>query len=96
MRATVRAAARDAGRDPDAITCACIVGIVVDPAREPTPGILAGDVVSVIAQTVDLVAAGFTCLLVHSLTTEQQQILARDVFPQVRAEVAARGLAAAR
>lgn len=51
---------------------------------------------SVIAQIVDVVAAGFTCLLIHSLTIDQRRLLASDVLPQVRAEVAQRGLADAR
>ncbi len=92
MRETVRSAARAAGRDPDGITCACNVSVVVDPARAPAPGVLAGDVGSVIDQVLDVVAAGFTVLLIHSLTVEQQRVLAREVFPRVRAEVEERGL----
>ena len=93
LRESVRSAARAAGRDPDEITCACNVAVVVDPAREPAPGVLAGGARSLVEQIVELVAAGFTALLIHSLTVEQQRVLARDIFPLVRAEVARRGLA---
>jgi probable F420-dependent oxidoreductase len=93
MRASVRAAARAAGRDPDSITCACNVVVVIDPTREPAPGVLAGGVPSVVEQILEIVAAGFTVLLIHSLTVGQQEALARDVFPAVRAAVAERGLA---
>lgn len=92
MRETVRSAAQAAGRDPNDITCACNISVRVDPALEPSPGVIAGTVPSVVEQILEVVAAGFTFLLIHSLSVEDQQVLARDVFPQVRAEVEARGV----
>lgn len=95
MRGRVVAAARDAGRDPDAITCACNVGVRVDPDGEPRPGLLTGPVDAVVEQVLQVVAAGFTFLLIHSLTVDQQEVLAREVFPQVRALAEERGLVGA-
>jgi hypothetical protein len=47
---------------------------------------------AVAAQLVEVVAAGFTVLMLGVSTVADQEVLARDVLPQVRAEVAERGL----
>lgn len=92
MREVVRSSARAAGRDPDAITCACNIGVRVDPAQAPSPGTVAGSVPAVVEQLVAIVEAGFTFLLIGSTTVQEQELLAREVIPQVRAEVAARDI----
>ncbi|GAA4973473.1 LLM class flavin-dependent oxidoreductase [Pseudonocardia tropica] len=95
MRAQVVAAARDAGRDPGEITCACNIAVRVDARGEPRPGLVTGPVESVVEQVLEVVGAGFTFLLIHSLTVDEQEVLARDVFPQVRTLAEERGLVGA-
>ncbi|GAA1860261.1 hypothetical protein GCM10009836_45510 [Pseudonocardia ailaonensis] len=92
-REVVRAAAAEAGRDPDDVTCACNIAIRVRPGAEPSPGVLTGTVDEVVAQTLEVVAAGFTVLLVHSLTEADQELLAAEVLPAVRAAAVERGFA---
>ncbi len=92
MREVVRAAAVAAGRDPDDITCATNVGARVDPSATSTPGLLTGNADAVARQLVEVVEAGFTYLLLGAPTVRDQELLARDVLPQVRAAVAERGL----
>jgi alkanesulfonate monooxygenase SsuD/methylene tetrahydromethanopterin reductase-like flavin-dependent oxidoreductase (luciferase family) len=92
MRATMRAAAQAAGRDPDEITCACNLGVRVDPLQTSRPGLITGSVAAVVEQILSVVEAGFTFLLLGPQTVAEQEVLARDVIPAVRAEVTARGL----
>ncbi|ONH27536.1 LLM class flavin-dependent oxidoreductase [Pseudofrankia asymbiotica] len=94
MRPAVLAAARDAGRDPAAITCACNVIVRLDPVARPSPQAVGGGVPAVVKQLVEIVAAGFTALLLAVPTVADQEILAREVIPAVRAQAAARGLVA--
>lgn len=92
MRTRVRAAARAVGRDPDSVTCACNATTLVDPSETSRPGLITGSVTRVIEQLVEIVEAGFTMLLLGAQTTAQQELLATEVLPAVRAEVAERGL----
>jgi alkanesulfonate monooxygenase SsuD/methylene tetrahydromethanopterin reductase-like flavin-dependent oxidoreductase (luciferase family) len=92
MRSAVRAAARDAGRDPDSITCACNLTVQVNPALATQRGLITGGVPDVIRQIVAWVENGFTFLLLAPQTVEEQELLAREVLPAVRAEVTERGL----
>ncbi|WP_328393938.1 LLM class flavin-dependent oxidoreductase [Nocardia sp. NBC_00416] len=92
MREVVRNAAEAAGRDPDSITCACNIVTHVDPGQVSRPGLITGGVATVVEQLVAVVEAGFTFLLLGPATVEQQELLAREVIPAVRAEVAERGL----
>ncbi|WP_072803948.1 LLM class flavin-dependent oxidoreductase [Rhodococcoides yunnanense] len=92
MRAKVRAAALAAGRDPDSITCATNATTRIDRSATSSPGLITGSVPRVIEQLVEIVEAGFTMLLLGPQTTAQQKLLAAEVLPAVRVEVAARGL----
>jgi len=92
MRRKVRAAARAAGRDPDSITCATNATTRIDPSETSRPGLITGSVTRVIEQLVEIVEAGFTILLLGPQTTAQQELLAAEVLPAVRAEAADRGL----
>ena len=88
MREVVRQAAKDVGRDPDAITCACNLTVQVNPALASRPGLVTGSVPEVVRQIVQVVRAGFTFLLLAPQTVAEQELLAREVIPAVRAEVA--------
>jgi alkanesulfonate monooxygenase SsuD/methylene tetrahydromethanopterin reductase-like flavin-dependent oxidoreductase (luciferase family) len=92
MREVVRSSAEAAGRDPDTITCACNSTVLVDPRLVSRPGLITGSVAAVVEQLVATVAAGFTFLLLAPQTVAQQELLAREVIPAVRAEVSERGL----
>ncbi len=88
LRDTVRKAAADAGRDPDAITCAANLTVRVDPAQTSYPGLVTGSVDEVVRQIVAVVRAGFTFLLLGPQSVAEQELLAREVLPAVRAAVA--------
>lgn len=92
MRQTMRDAAQRAGRDPDSITCACNATVRVDPRATSRPGLITGSVPTVVAELVALVAAGFTFLILSPQTVTEQELIAREVIPAVRAQVAERGL----
>lgn len=87
MRAAVRKAAADAGRDPDTITCAANLTVRVDPAQTSYPGLVTGGVDEVVRQIVAVVRAGFTFLLLGPQSVAEQELLAREVLPAVRAAV---------
>ncbi|WP_410667986.1 LLM class flavin-dependent oxidoreductase [Amycolatopsis sp. cmx-4-68] len=87
MRDTVRKAAADAGRDPDTITCAANLTVRVDPAQTSVPGLVTGGVDEVVRQIVAVVRAGFTFLLLGPQSVAEQELLAREVLPAVRAAV---------
>nr|BFE61089.1 hypothetical protein GCM10020063_056150 [Dactylosporangium thailandense] len=88
MRAAVRAAATTAGRDPDSITCACNIIVRIDPSLEPTPQAVVGSVSSVVGQLREVIAAGFTALLLAVATVAEQELIAKEVIPALRAEAA--------
>jgi alkanesulfonate monooxygenase SsuD/methylene tetrahydromethanopterin reductase-like flavin-dependent oxidoreductase (luciferase family) len=92
MRDVVRKSARAAGRDPDSITCACNLRIGIDPSQTPTPEHIVGSPTAITQQLIHIVEAGFTFLLLSSPTVSEQEFLARDVIPHVRAAIEARGI----
>ncbi|MDX6744234.1 LLM class flavin-dependent oxidoreductase [Actinocorallia sp. A-T 12471] len=83
-RAQVHAAAEKAGRDPSAITCACNLIVRIDPTRTPTPELVAGTPKAVAAQLIEIAKAGFTAQLLSLPTTPDQELIAKEVLPQVR------------
>lgn len=92
MREVVTGAAARAGRDPASIVCATNVIVRLGQRLPAGSGVVGGTVPEVIGQLVDIVAVGFTALLLAVPTVEEVEALARDVLPAVRDEVAARGL----
>lgn len=88
MRERVLAAAREAGRDPDEITCAYHIQVRVGSWDEP--GVVAGEPGRIAEQLVGFVRLGFTAL---SLTpvgpgrSEQVERLGAEVIPAVRSGV---------
>jgi alkanesulfonate monooxygenase SsuD/methylene tetrahydromethanopterin reductase-like flavin-dependent oxidoreductase (luciferase family) len=90
MRERVVAAARDAGRDPDQITCAYNLEIRVDDRPDTAPSVVAGPAEVVAERLVGLVKLGFTAMNFMPVgpgTDEQAERLAREVVPAVRAAV---------
>ncbi|MEW1861876.1 LLM class flavin-dependent oxidoreductase [Streptomyces sp. NBC_00669] len=87
LRDKVRAAARAAGRDPDTITCACNVQVLLERRRGVPGHVLAGSSQDVAEQLVAVVRAGFTFPLLFGLThPETRERFATEVMPLVRAE----------
>jgi len=90
MRERVLAAARDAGRDPDHITCAYNLEIRVDDRPDTDPSVVAGPAEAVAERLVGLVKLGFTAMNFMPVgpgNDEQVERLAREVVPAVRAAV---------
>lgn len=92
LRETVRTAARAAGRDPSSITCATNVIVRFGPRLPASSGVVSGAVPEIIDQLVEIIAAGFTALLLAVPTVGEQETLAREVLPAVRAQATSRGL----
>lgn len=90
MRTAVLTAATRAGRDPASIVCATNVIVRLGQQAPPGSGVVSGSVTEVIDQLVDIVAVGFTALLLAVPTVGELETLARDVLPAVRAQAAAR------
>ncbi|WP_103340618.1 LLM class flavin-dependent oxidoreductase [Amycolatopsis sp. CA-126428] len=88
MRDVVRKAAAGAGRDPGSITCAANLTVRVDPAQTSSPGLVTGSVDEVVRQITEVVRAGFTFLLLGPQSVAEQELLAREVIPAVRAAAA--------
>jgi len=87
VREVLRDAAREAGRDPDTITCAYNVGIRVGGPPSPDPNAqVAGEPGAVAERLADLVRLGFTTLnfWVSGDRGEQRERLANEVMPAVR------------
>lgn len=72
--------------------CACNLTTRVDATRTSRPGLVTGSVPEIVRQLVEVVNAGFTFLLLGPATVAEQELLAREVLPRVRAEVTERGL----
>jgi probable F420-dependent oxidoreductase len=90
MRDRIRAAARDAGRDPAEITFAYNLAVRVDEHAKPQPNTVAGPPDAVAEQLLGFLELGFTAL--NFIPTgpdaaEQAERLAREVLPAVRASV---------
>ena len=88
--ARVRAAASWAARDPDTLTYAYNVGVLVDEKATGTPGQVVGGPAEAAEQLAGFLDRGFTCLScwVRGGTGEQLERLAGQVIPAVRDRLA--------
>jgi len=91
MRATVRAAAQDAGRDPDEITCAAnlMVDFTADGAPDQDGSRITGTSEAVARRLILIGRAGFTFLNVVLADTGARERFAAEVMPAVRGELTA-------
>jgi len=88
MRQRVLTAAREAGRDPAAITCALHMQAHVGDRVTGGPSLVAGPPAAVTGQLLTLAGIGFTSFsftLTGPGTREQAERLAHEVIPAVRA-----------
>ena len=88
MRERIFTAARDAGREPENITCAYNMEIRVDEAPDPMPFVVSGRADQVAERLLGFVKMGFTAMNfipVGPGEDEQAERLAREVIPAVRA-----------
>jgi probable F420-dependent oxidoreductase len=91
MRASVRASAAAAGRDPDEITCAANLIVIFDKVRSHAEGQpLTGNVESIAERLIAVFRDGFTFLNVGFTEPGHRELFAAEVMPLVRHE-AARG-----
>jgi probable F420-dependent oxidoreductase len=93
LRERVLAAARAAGRDPDAITCAYNLGVRIDERADPEPSVVAGAPAAVTERLQAFVELGFTAMNfipVGPGQEEQIERLAREVLPTLRTAGASR------
>lgn len=87
MRERVLAAAREAGRDPDEITCVYNLDVRVDEQASPEPSVVSGSADAVAERLLELAAIGFTALSflpVGPGQAEQIERLGREVLPILR------------
>jgi alkanesulfonate monooxygenase SsuD/methylene tetrahydromethanopterin reductase-like flavin-dependent oxidoreductase (luciferase family) len=90
MRDRVLGAARQAGRDPDDLTCVYNVEIRVDERAEHDPSIVSGGPAAVADELIGFTKLGFTAmnfLPAGPAPDEQAERLAREVIPVVRASI---------
>jgi probable F420-dependent oxidoreductase len=88
MRERVLAAARQAGRDPEEITCVYNIDIRVDERGDATPSMVSGPPDAVTERLLGFLGMGFTAmnfLPVGPGANEQAERLAREVIPALRA-----------
>jgi len=88
MRERVLAAARQAGRDPEEITCVYNIDIRVDERADATPSVVSGPPDAVTERLLGFLRMGFTAmnfLPVGPGANEQAERLAREVIPALRA-----------
>jgi probable F420-dependent oxidoreductase len=88
MRDRVLAAAREAGRSPEDITCAYNIEVRVGEDAEPEEHVVSGRPAEVAARLNDFRKMGFSAMnfmLSGPDTTEQAERLAREVIPELRA-----------
>ncbi|MGH2545495.1 MAG: LLM class flavin-dependent oxidoreductase [Actinomycetota bacterium] len=88
MRDRTLAAARDAGRDPDAITCVYNLDVRVDERAETTPSVVAGPPGAVAERLRDFMEIGFTAmnfLPAGPDPAEQAERLGLEILPALRA-----------
>ena len=85
----VRAAALRAGRDPDALTFAYNLGVLVDEHAAAQPGRLTGSAEQVAENLAEFVAHGFTSFLfwLSDDAPDQMERLAHQVIPSLRARI---------
>jgi probable F420-dependent oxidoreductase len=87
MRDRVLAAAREAGRDPDEITCVYNLDVRVEEGATPQPGLVSGPPDAVAEQLRGFLDLGFTALSFLPSgpgRDEQAERLAREVLPEIR------------
>jgi probable F420-dependent oxidoreductase len=87
MRDRVLRAAREAGRNPDDITCAYNIVVRVDERAERDPSVVSGSAGAVADQLIGFAGIGFSAFNLMPTGPEQdEQIdrLGRDVIPEVR------------
>jgi len=87
MRDRVLGAAREAGRDPDDITCAYNIVVRVDERAEPSPSMVSGSPEVVAERVIELGGIGFSAFnFMPTGPGQDEQIdrLGRDVVPEVR------------
>jgi alkanesulfonate monooxygenase SsuD/methylene tetrahydromethanopterin reductase-like flavin-dependent oxidoreductase (luciferase family) len=87
MRQRVLAAAKEAGRDPDGITCALHVALHVGDGAKAPPGFLAGSPDQLAERLIGYRKLGFSAFnftLAGADSAEQAERLARAVIPAVR------------
>jgi probable F420-dependent oxidoreductase len=90
MRDRILRSARDAGRDPDEITCVYNIDVTVGRAVDVPPSVLSGAPDELAERLVGFSGLGFTAFnfyVVGPQPGEQAAQLARDVLPAVRAGV---------
>ena len=88
MRTRMLAAAREAGRDPGAITCAFHMPARAGDRAKAGPSLVAGSPAAVTEQLLEFTRIGFTAFnftLTGPGIPEQAQLLATQVIPAVRA-----------
>jgi probable F420-dependent oxidoreductase len=88
MRERVLAAARDAGREPEEITCVYNMDIRVDERADPSPSMVSGSPDAVAERLLGFIKLGFTALSFLPAgpdLSEQVERLGGEVLPQVRA-----------
>jgi alkanesulfonate monooxygenase SsuD/methylene tetrahydromethanopterin reductase-like flavin-dependent oxidoreductase (luciferase family) len=88
MRGKVLAAAADAGRAPEDVTCALNLQVRIDDGSDPDPDVIAGSPGQVVARLHELVAIGFTAfnfMPVDARPAEQIERLGHEVLPELRA-----------
>jgi probable F420-dependent oxidoreductase len=87
MRDRVLSAARQAGRDPEEITCVYNVDVRVDERAELSPTVVSGSSEQVAERLLELVPLGFTAFNFLSAgpgPEQQRERLGREVIPAVR------------
>lgn len=92
MRKRILISAREAGRDPEAITCAYNLEVLIDDHADAQPSMVSGSAGAVAEQLIGFVGMGFTAfnfMVVGPGKDEQAERLAREVVPAVREAVAA-------
>jgi probable F420-dependent oxidoreductase len=89
MRDRIMRSARDAGRDPDAITCVYNIDVTVAGGVDASPSVLAGTTDLLAERLIEFTRLGFSAFnffVVGPGPDEQAERLAREVVPAVRAE----------
>jgi probable F420-dependent oxidoreductase len=87
MRDRVLTAAREAGRDPEEITCVYNLDVRVDEGAEQEPSVVAGPPDAVVERLRELAAIGFSALsFLPAGPDQQEQIerLGREILPFLR------------
>ena len=88
MRERILTAAREAGRDPEEITCVYNLAARVDEGGDPGPSVVSGSPAAIAEQLLSFAKLGFDAFnLMPTGPGEHEQVerLAREVVPAVRA-----------